>query len=377
MPLVPNPPRFLSDLTSAANVLRLIRSAPYSTRLVAIPDGVALNVGYLSLRQSQVINYFRGMKRISFFLPDGYQALDLAGPMAVFSSASDLSRDAYELETVGLSERPIKSNAGLRIIPDLSIQSVEPPHTLVFVGGPGARKLNPSATERQRLLDLANSSQRVVSICTGAFLAAELGLLDGQAVTTHWRHQEEFQERYPRTFVQPDRLYTSDGKFWSSAGVTAGIDLALALVSEDLGEAVAAGVARQLVVYLHREGGQNQYAEGLRVQLGTSGMFSELIDWIRTNLSADLSISVLSARLGMSERNFQRQFKKELGVPATTLVEQLRIEHAQQLLINPSTSISSVSAAVGFNSPDSFRRAFERVIGISPSFYQRRFRENG
>lgn len=317
------------------------------------------------------------MKSVYFFVADGHQALDLSGPMAVFSSANELSANAYDLKTVGFDGAMVTSNAGLRILPDQSIQAIEPPHTLVFVGGPGIRALRPSKAERRRLLELANCSGRVVSICTGAFLAAELGLFDGKAVTTHWRHQGELQDLYPKTLVEPDRLYIADGKCWSSAGVTAGIDCALAIVREDLGHAVAAGVARQLVVYLHRDGGQNQYAEGLRLQLGTSGTFSELIDWIRVNLSADLSISVLAARLGMSERNFQRLFKKELGVPATTLVEQLRIEHAQQLLKNPSVSISSVSTSVGFNSPDSFRRAFERVVGISPSFYQNRFQEHG
>lgn len=315
-------------------------------------------------------------RTIHFLIVEGYQALDLAGPMAVFSTANDICSDAYDLVTLGLGEGTTKSNAGLTTVPDARIHDLEPPHTLVFVGGPGARTAKFACRDTDRLRELAQRSTRVISICTGSFIAAQLGLLDDHVTTTHWRHQDELQKRFRKTKLEHDRLYTVDGKYWSSAGVTAGIDLALAIVREDLGDTIAASIARQLVVYLHRDGGQNQYSEGLRVQHGASGAFSELIEWVRVNLSGDLTISVLAARMGMSPRNFQRRFKTEFGVPATTLIERLRIDHARDLLRNPSVSIAAVAAATGFKSPDSFRRAFERVVGVGPRFHQKRFQEN-
>lgn len=315
-------------------------------------------------------------RTVHFLIVVGYQALDLAGPMAVFSTANDVCSDAYDLVTLGLDQAKIKSNAGLTTVPDASIHDLEPPHTLVFVGGPGARTAKFAGRDADRLRELAQRSTRVITICTGSFMAARLGLLDDHTTTTHWRHQEELQTQFPKTKLEHDRLYTVDGKYWSSAGVTAGIDLALAIVREDLGDGIAATIARQLVVYLHRDGGQHQYSEGLRVQHSATGAFSELIEWVRTNLSGDLKISVLAARMGMSPRNFQRRFKTEFGVPPTTLIERFRIDQARELLRNPSVSIAAVAAATGFNSPDSFRRAFERVLGVSPSFHQKRFQEN-
>lgn len=314
--------------------------------------------------------------RTYFFVSDGYQPLDLAGPQSVFATANDLVRDGYEMLTVGFDVDPIAPNAGPQILPDASIHELEAPHTLVIVGGPGMRTLKPDAENRERLCRIIEGSKRVVTICTGAFLAAELGILNGKMATTHWRHEEDLSCQFPNIHVDADKLYTVDGNVWSSAGVTAGIDLALALVRNDHGDAVAAQIARQLVVYLHRDGGQTQYADGLRVQIGAAGEFGDLIEWVRNNLSGDLSNPALAVRMGMSERNFQRRFKQQFGSPAASLIERLRVEQACQILTSSASSISHVSQLVGFSNPDSFRRAFIRNVGVSPRHYQERFKIN-
>lgn len=311
---------------------------------------------------------------VQFFVAEGFQPLDLAGPVSVFSATNDLRESAYRLSTVSLTTPAVKPVAGPAVVPDASIFDVGPPDIFVIVGGQGVRTLLPTPAEHDGLLALATGAARVVSICTGAFLAGRLGLIDGKRVTTHWQHQAALQDAFPTCLVQDDQIYARDGDFWSSAGVTAGIDACLALVSHDHGSSVAANVARQLVVYLHRHGGQAQYSEVMQAQAG-SRRFADLLYWIRGNLAEDLSIPALAARVGMSERNFQRRFKEDFGRPASSLVETMRISHAQQILRSPGVSIARTAASVGFTNPDSFRRAFERVLGVSPSFYKDRFKE--
>ncbi|MEM8684269.1 MAG: GlxA family transcriptional regulator [Pseudomonadota bacterium] len=313
-------------------------------------------------------------RSVQFFVADGFQPLDLAGPVSVFASTNETKASAYALSTVSFEASPVLPSAGPAILPDSAIFDVDPPDTFVIVGGAGIRHLHPDQRARKRLCTLAAGARRVVSICTGAFLAGRLGLIDGKRVTTHWRHQDELRQAYPTCRLQDDQLYATDGTFWSSAGVTAGIDVCLALVSRDHGASVAAAVARELVVYLHRPGGQAQYSEVMRAQT-TSKRFAELIYWIHNNLQTDLSVPALADRVGMSERNFQRRFKQDFGQTASNFVEQLRISQAQDILRSPSVSISATASSVGFKSADSFRRAFERVLGVNPSFYRARFDE--
>ena len=313
-------------------------------------------------------------RSVQFFVADGFQPLDLAGPVAVFATANELQGDSYALSTIGLTTTSVRPSAGPAVVPDRSIHKVDPPDTFVIVGGAGVRTLRPNKRATAQLQALTSGARRVVSICTGAFLAGRLGLLDGRQVTTHWQHQDELQTEFPSCLIQNDQLYSQDGGFWSSAGVTAGIDACLALVREDLGSALASAVARQLVVYLHRPGGQAQYSEVMQAQ-DRSEQFSGLVDWIVGNLQADLSIPELAARTCMSERNFQRRFKQDFGQPASRFVEQMRITRAQQILMSPGASIARTASMVGFGNPDSFRRAFERVLGVSPSFYRERFQD--
>ncbi|MEM7504856.1 MAG: GlxA family transcriptional regulator [Pseudomonadota bacterium] len=332
-------------------------------------------VGSLSWRQvGGIATILAVMKQrsVQFFIAEGFQPLDLAGPVSVFSTANELRGSSYALSTISLTASPVRPSAGPAVLPDDSIYKVDPPDTFVIVGGEGMRTLRPSRTIAARLRELAGGARRVVSICTGAFLAGRLGLIDGKRVTTHWRHQDELRTEFPTCLLQDDRLYSQDGRFWSSAGVTAGIDACLALVSRDHGSGIAANVARQLVVYLHRPGGQAQYSEVMRAQV-TSDRFASLVYWIRSNLKANLSIPELAARAGMSERNFQRRFKQDFGQPASSFVEQMRVAHAREILKAPGASVARTASSVGFRNPDSFRRAFERVLGVSPSFYKQRF----
>ncbi len=313
-------------------------------------------------------------RAIQFVIADGFQPLDLAGPVSVFSAANDLRASAYELKTISLGRTTVCPSAGPAVLADAVLKNAAPPHTLVLVGGSGIRALTPTPAQLRQLTKLANGAQRVVSICTGAFLAGRLGLIDGKRVTTHWQHQRELKKMFPTCHLQTDQLYSRDGAFWSSAGVTAGIDACLALVAADCGSSIAANVARELVVYLHRAGGQAQYSELMQAQASGS-RFASLVPWIRANLKEDLSIARLADKAGMSERNFQRRFRQDFGRPASRLIEHMRIAQAQQLLKAPGASVARTAANVGFSNPDSFRRAFERVLGVSPSFYKERFKE--
>ncbi|MEM9208853.1 MAG: GlxA family transcriptional regulator [Pseudomonadota bacterium] len=316
-------------------------------------------------------------RSVQLFIAKGFEPLDLAGPISVFSAANAIVASAYSLSTVSLTGAPVRPDAGPAVLPDHTIYQVRPPHTFIIVGGAGIRSLTPSVKDKRRLQALARGAARVASICTGAFLAGRLGLIDGKRVTTHWRYQEELRQTFPDCRLQADRLYSEADGFWSSAGVTAGIDACLAMVTKDHGGKVAAEVARQLVVYLHRPGGQAQYSTdtaGVQIHAHTN-RFSELVSWIKNNPKEDLSIPALATRACMSERHFQRRFKQAFGQPVSRFVEQMRISHAREMLKSPSASVAIVASSVGFHSADSFRRSFERVLGVTPSFYRERFKE--
>lgn len=312
-------------------------------------------------------------RTIAFLVLDGYEPLDLAGPMSALSAANQFLPDSYKLVTCAMHDAPIAPNCGPRILADCTIDDLEEVHTLVLVGGEGPRKYTPVSGERLPLERHIETAQRVLTVCTGAFLAGRFGLLDDREVTTHWRHQEDLQRLFPAARVVRDGLYCSDGKLWTTAGVTSGIDAALALIRADLGAGIAANVARQLVVYLHRPGGQEQFAEDLQIQSGSSASFADITDWIANNLDADLSVGVLARRARMSQRTFQRRFRRDFGTPVSTYVEQLRVRHAGKLLTSRNVSVAATAYKVGFDNPDTFRRAFERQMGVSPSFYRKRF----
>jgi transcriptional regulator GlxA family with amidase domain len=305
---------------------------------------------------------------------EGCESLDVMGPVEVFDYAARQVPGAYRIRVVGPStEGWITMSNGIGIKVDPLPDPVPRHDTLVIAGGMGAR----AAVDDQEVLDwivrASKKAKRTTSVCTGAYLLAAAGLLDDRRATTHWEWCDGLAENYPEVRVDPDPVFIRDGDIWTSAGVTAGMDLALALVEDDLGPEVALSVARELVVFFKRPGGQSQFSGALSAQQATQPALRELQAWIVGNLDADLSVSVLAKRASMSERSFTRAFRREVGQSPAAYVEALRIEHARALL-DGAPSLEAVAQAAGFASAEVLRRAFHRRVGVSPGDYRARFR---
>jgi transcriptional regulator GlxA family with amidase domain len=315
--------------------------------------------------------------RIGFFGFNGVTALDLFGPAEVFATVpADPPRDgraAYEIVTIGVSGRTFASDYGLVFKSGWTLESAPELDTLVVPGGAGLREPKVNARVAAWVKSRAGRLRRVVSVCTGIYGLAPTGLLDGRRVTTHWKFAADLARRYPRLRVEPNALFVKDGPFYTSAGVTSGIDLALSLVEEDFGPQASLAVARMLVVYLKRAGGQEQYSEPLRFQTRSGDRFSELAAWMAGHLHEDLSVETLATRACVSGRQFNRRFKRVFGSTPAAFVEDLRLNEARRLLSSGPSPIEAVAETVGFRSADSFRRAFERRFGIAPTGYRNRF----
>jgi transcriptional regulator GlxA family with amidase domain len=313
----------------------------------------------------------------------GVQMLDVAGPSEVFSLADRAAGPtdpdsrgggAYEIELVGPSEAPFSTSSGLVLSPTRSVAACRGPiDTLVVAGGVGVRE----ATQDERLVawlgEAARRSRRVTSVCTGAFLLARAGRLDGRRATTHWAACDALQRLYPSIEVDPAPIFVRDGNVYTAAGVTAGIDLALALVEEDLGRRAAIDVARALVLFVRRPGGQAQFSAGLAGQEAERESLRELQDWLSENLDTDLPVSALADRCFMSERNFARVFAKEVGQTPAAYVESLRVERARMLLETTDLQLDEIVRRCGFGTPETLRRAFGRRLRVSPSDYRKHF----
>jgi transcriptional regulator GlxA family with amidase domain len=315
-------------------------------------------------------------KRIGFLVYDGLQALDLFGPQEVFAEANRFgSNKASEYETIIISENgeAVTTESGVAIGAHTSLNACPSLHTLLIPGGAGSRQEKiPEAVVDWVRMQTPDVS-RIGSICTGIFILARTGILDGRPVTTHWHHVEEALASFPTLQIKPDALFVRDGSVITAAGITAGIDMALSLVEEDMGARVASNVARELVVFLRRPGGQDQFSSLLRQQAAVNNRFSDLLVWIAENLTGELSTDVLAARVCLSERHFRRAFKNNVGETPARAVERIRMEAAKDWLTSTRLSISEVSRITGFRSPDAFRRAFERLTGVNPTDYRQRF----
>jgi transcriptional regulator GlxA family with amidase domain len=244
--------------------------------------------------------------------------------------------------------------------------------TLIVAGGRGVHAASKNPAQVAWVRERAAQCRRVASVCTGAFLLAATGLLDERRAVTHWAHCEHLGQRYPAVRVDPSPIFIRDGALWTSAGVTAGIDLALALIEDDLGSALALDVARELVVFLKRPGGQAQFSTTLSLQK-TGDRFSDLHAWIAENMAADLSIATLAARTGMSERSFVRHYRTQTGITPARAIDQLRLEAARRLLGDTSFPVKRVAARCGFGSEETMRRSFLRSMGVTPQAYRERF----
>lgn len=310
------------------------------------------------------------MRRVLILCFDGSLSLDVFGPLEVLRAAG-----GYDIALVspGAGSATLSNGVGVATAPlpgDSGALDM-----LLVAGGEGTR----AAVSDERIVAfvrrVAPQARRVVSVCTGAFLLAAAGLLDGRRATTHWAWCDALQRAAPRARVEHDPIFVRDGEVWTSAGVTAGMDLALALVEEDLGRERALHVARQLVVYLKRPGGQAQFSAGLAAQAAGDDGLRSVVGWIGEHLDSELTVARLARRAHMSERSFARAFRRELGVTPAVYVEQARVERARVLLEeNAALGLDAVARAVGLSSAELLRRAFHRRLGVNPAAYRQRFR---
>jgi transcriptional regulator GlxA family with amidase domain len=313
------------------------------------------------------------MRRIVIVAFDGVQPLDVVGPAEVFSTAARLRPPGYTVEVVAPEATPIRASS-VSLAPDRAIASCRGQiDTLICAGGTGVREAARDERLIRWLKRAAQRSRRTASVCTGAFLLAKAGLLDGKRATTHWSACAALAERYPEVTVEPDPIFVEDDGLYTSAGVTAGMDLALALVDEDLGRDVALEVARWLVLFLRRPGGQCQFSAQLAAQSAEREPLRELQAWIPDNLDSDLSVPALARRVSMSERNFARAFRRELGKTPAAYVEASRVESARIALESGSEAVELVAQRCGFGTVETMRRAFRRRVGVSPGDYRNRF----
>lgn len=307
----------------------------------------------------------------------GVQLLDVTGPVQVFDFANDLilkdqGAPAYRVKLVTQGGQGVSSSAGVRLTAEPLSKQREALDTLLVAGGPGVETAAADPALVAWLRQRAQKARRVASVCTGAFLLAAAGLLDGRRAVTHWKDCARLAERFPAVRVEPDPIFVRDGEVWTSAGVTAGIDLALALVEEDFGRAVALAVARYMVVFLKRPGGQAQFSAALALQ-AADDRFGTLHDWINAHISGDLSLSVLADQAGMSERSFSRHYAQATGQTPARAIEKLRVDAARRLLSESRMPVKRIAQRSGFGSEETMRRSFLRLLAVTPQDYRARF----
>jgi transcriptional regulator GlxA family with amidase domain len=314
------------------------------------------------------------MRRVVIVAFEGAQSLDITGPAEAFSIATRYFGGEYELELVTPGGEPARCSSGLSLNANRAIDDVRGAiDTLVVAGGAGAHAAAGDPRVIAWLVRTARNSRRVASICTGAFLLAEAGLLDGRRATTHWSECARLAERYPRITVEPDPIYVRDGKVFTSAGVTAGMDLALALIEDDHGADAALKTARSLVLFVRRPGGQSQFSAQLTAAPARREPLRDVQAHIAEHPAADLSVPALAARAYMSERNFARAFRAETGMTPAAYVEAARVERARRELETTDLPVQAVAARCGFGTVETMRRAFGRRLGVNPAAYRERF----
>ncbi|MER5680919.1 GlxA family transcriptional regulator [Streptomyces sp. NPDC002238] len=305
---------------------------------------------------------------------EGVQSLDVSGPAEVFAGASRFPGVSYELRTASLDGAPVRCSSGLTLVPDGTLADTPAPDRLLVPGGAGTRTPDPELVDWLRAH--GPGARQLVSVCTGALLLAAAGQLDGHRVTTHWSVCETLARTYPAVRVDPDPIFVRDGRLATSAGVTAGIDLALALVEEEHGRDVALTVARHLVVFLRRPGNQAQFSAQLSAQTAVREPLRGVQHWITEHPDADLSVEALAARAGLSPRHFARAFTAETGLTPGRYVERVRLEQARRLLEDTADGVVGISRASGYGTPEAMRRAFVKALGTAPAEYRRRFRSH-
>ena len=313
--------------------------------------------------------------RIVILAPPGVQSLDVVGPAEVFWEAARRLGDPslYEVQVMATTSEPIAGTGGLRFLADRTIHDEDQPIDTLLVGGdPSFDDIDPAVIEWLRRR--APSVRRFGSVCTGVFFLAASGLLDGKRVTTHWECAARLKESYPDLHVDPDQIFIRDQQLYTAAGVTAGMDLALALVEEDHGRELALTVARYMVMFLKRPGGQSQFSSHLAAQMSGKTQIQQVQEYVLANLGIELSVENLAVRAGMSTRNFSRVFRCETQITPAEFVDAARVDAARRLLEDSNTSIQRIATRCGFKTVDVMRRCFVRKLGVTPVDYRRRFR---
>jgi len=309
---------------------------------------------------------------------DEITSLDVSGPLEAFSSAlletsKGRPQPCYKVTIAALGAKTFCSESGLCVTAHCSLSSLRQVDTLIVPGGRGMRNPSTAAQLAAWISKRVNQIRRIASVCTGVYGLARTGLLNGRRVTTHWKFANDLAARYPKLQVDASPLYIRDGKFYTSAGVTAGIDLSLALIEEDFGPQLALAVARELVVYVKRPGGQEQFSEPLKFQMASTSRLADLPAWITGHLDQDLSVEALAQRMNLCPRQFSRRFKAEFKSTPAAFVQRLRLDEARARLAVANCTVQSVADSVGFNDSDSFRRAFVKCFGVPPQQYRNRF----
>ena len=300
--------------------------------------------------------------------PD-FQLLDAAGPISVFEIAMRFAGQSPSIKVLAVTPGPVRSSSGVEML----ARGIKPSGaitTLIVAGGEGVGAAAKCETTLALVRAMVKRGVRIASVCSGAFILAEAGVLDGRRATTHWQRTSQFLNRYPKVRLEPDRIFVRDGNIWSSAGITAGIDLALAMAAEDFGDEIAQKAARQLVLYNRRSGGQSQFSSLLELK-APAGRFAPLLAWAREHLDAPLTVEDMAEQAGMSSRHFARAFIAETGTTPSKAVERLRIEVARQRVQSSSEAIERVAQTTGFRDPERMRRAFIRAFGQPPQSLRR------
>lgn len=312
-------------------------------------------------------------RRIVFLAYPGFQSLDVFGPLEAFALTNRGYPDSYDVQLVA-PDGPLATSSGIGLAPTLGLDSATGPiDTLVVAGGAGARRAAADGVLVDWIREAAPRSRRVASVCTGAFLLAAGGLLDGRRATTHWHACAALQRAYPQIKVETDPIFVRDGNIYTSAGITAGIDLALGLIAEDLGSKAALETARSLVLFVRRPGGQSQFSATLAGQPAERDGIYDIQHWIAEHLDADLSVPALAARTCMSPRHFARVFARETGVTPAEYVSEVRTERARLLLETTDLQVDEIAAKCGFGTVETLRRTFGRTLHVNPRDYRARF----
>jgi transcriptional regulator GlxA family with amidase domain len=299
----------------------------------------------------------------------GFQILDAAGPIGAFEIAGRYGDGAYAIETLAIEPGAVHSSAGVSMAATAA-DAGSPFDTLIIAGGEGTLGASRDGATLAFVRAAAARAGRVASVCSGAFVLGAAGLLDGRRATTHWSRTADFARRFPRVRLQPDRIFVRDGPVWTSAGITAGIDLALAMIADDLGEEIARMTAQQLVVYRRRPGGQSQFSALLELER-PDARFGALLAWARERLAEPLGVERLADRAAMSPRHFARAFSAETGVTPAKAIERLRVDAARERIEAGPDPIDRVAEHVGFGDAERMRRAFLRAFGQPPQALRR------